>query len=157
MDRHVVQNGDGGIMISVYRSSRKGLSLVEIALLLPVLLLLAIVTFDIGRTTYYYSVIHNASTKGARYGTINPEDISGIVNVVRESSNGLDPSNVSISVCECGGTNACPSESACPAGHENSIRVKVSYNFQLFTPLANVIMAKDHFSLASVSYLAIMH
>jgi hypothetical protein len=142
-------------MISKYRSSIKGQSLVDMALLLPVLLMLAIVTFDIGRIIYFYCAVYNASKEGARYGIINPDDISGIVNVAMEFTAGLDPSDVSISVCKCGGTNACLLDNACPVGYKNIIRVKVSYNFQLITPLANVITAKDHVSLTSISYMAI--
>ena len=54
----------------------RGQSLVEIAILLPLLLLIFMLMLDLGRAVYYYSVIHNAAREGARYGVIHPDDDS---------------------------------------------------------------------------------
>ena len=140
-------------MKSIHQSSIKGQSLVELALLLPVLLLLTVVTLDLGRAIYYYSAVYNAAKEGARYGIINPDDVTGIVNAAEKLTVGLD--SVNVAVCECGGTNACILENACPAGYTDIIRVKVSYNFQLITPLADIVTGSDHIPLASISYVAI--
>jgi len=142
-------------MIRIYQSALKGQSLVEMALLLPVLLLLAVVTFDLGRAVYYYSAVYNAAKEGARFGIISPENTTGIIDAAKRLTVGLDQPNVNVGVCECGGTNACLLENACPEGYKDIIRVKVSYNFQLITPLANVITGRDHLTLSSVSYMAI--
>lgn len=48
------------------RSSRSGQSLVEFALLLPILALMLWTIFDLGRVVYYYSQVYNAAREGAR-------------------------------------------------------------------------------------------
>ncbi|MFC1997437.1 TadE/TadG family type IV pilus assembly protein [Chloroflexota bacterium] len=67
-----------------------GQSLVELALTLPMLLLLVIGVFDLGRGIYYYSAIHNAAREGARYGSVNRCDKEGIKVRAREMAIGLD-------------------------------------------------------------------
>lgn len=48
----------------------RGQSLVEMALTLPVLLLVVLGFIDLGRAVYYYSAIGNAVREGARYATV---------------------------------------------------------------------------------------
>lgn len=48
------------------RSSRSGQSLVEFALILPILALMLWAIFDLGRVIYYYSQVYNAAREGAR-------------------------------------------------------------------------------------------
>ena len=48
----------------------KGQSLVEFAIMLPILLLLILGVFDLGRVIYYYSAIANAAREGARFGVV---------------------------------------------------------------------------------------
>jgi len=59
-------------------SPQRGQSLVEFAMIIPIFLLLGVVIFDLGRGVYYYSAIHNAAREGARYGSVNKEDWSGM-------------------------------------------------------------------------------
>lgn len=59
-------------------AKNKGQSLVEFALVLPVLLLIAVMVFDLGRAVYYSSTIHNAAREGARYGIVHPDDETGM-------------------------------------------------------------------------------
>ena len=55
-----------------YRNTTKtrGQSLVEMALTLPVLLLLILGFIDLGRAVYYYSALGNAVREGARFATV---------------------------------------------------------------------------------------
>jgi Flp pilus assembly protein TadG len=62
---------------------QRGQSLVEFAFILPAFLLLSIIIFDLGRGVYYYSAIHNAAREGARYGSVNKEDWSGMRNAAQ--------------------------------------------------------------------------
>ena len=59
----------------------RGQTLVEFALVIPVLLLLAVVIFDFGRAVYYYSAVQNAAREGARFGavTIDPYAPEGVI------------------------------------------------------------------------------
>ncbi len=63
------------------RGSQLGQSLVEIALILPVLLTIISGTVDVGRLAYAYITIGNASYAGAQYASQSPEqslDSTGI-------------------------------------------------------------------------------
>ena len=52
-------------------SSRpRGQTLIEFAIILPVLLFILVVIFDLGRAVYYYSVLTNVAREGARYGSV---------------------------------------------------------------------------------------
>lgn len=50
-----------------------GQSLVEFALLLPLLLVLVMGLFEIGRAVFYYSAINNAAREGTRIAIVQPD------------------------------------------------------------------------------------
>ena len=106
------------------RSRHRGQSLVELALTLPVLLLLLVGVLDLGRVYFAHMTLTNASREGARYATSNPNDTTGIYNHAIAESQGsgivLTPLSVSIGCA-----------SGCTSG--NPVRVTVIYDFQLMT------------------------
>ena len=110
-----------------YRSIKNGQSLVEMALLLPVLLLLSVAAIDFGRGVYYYSAIYNAAREGARYGIIHPDDIAGIQNKAIDMAVGvnLDTSDVTVTPD--------PPDLLIP-----TIQVEIDYCFDLVTPIAMI-------------------
>ena len=55
------------------RRRERGQSLVETAVVLPILLLLLAATVDFGRAFDAYIVLTNAAREGARFGAVNPE------------------------------------------------------------------------------------
>jgi uncharacterized repeat protein (TIGR01451 family) len=61
------------------RQKERGQTLVEFALILPVLLMLIIGIFEFGRIIFLYANLFNAAREGARYGLINPQDYQGIL------------------------------------------------------------------------------
>jgi len=130
-----------------------GQSLVEMALLLPVLLLLSVVTLDLGRGIYYYSVVYNAAREGARYGIISPENTCGIIDTAKNLAIGLDQEKLDVYPCECGKT--CTGVNSCPVSYKDVIKVKVTYTFELVTPLANLFTGRDSFTLESTSMMRI--
>ena len=67
------------------RSNRfKGQSMVELALAMPVLLLLVLGTLDIGRVFIGYIEMRNGAFEGARYGSRVPSDTTGIKQAVTD-------------------------------------------------------------------------
>jgi Flp pilus assembly protein TadG len=60
--------------------SESGQSLVELALLTPLLLLLALGIIEIGRYMYIGIVVGNAARAGASFGVVRPGDGAGITN-----------------------------------------------------------------------------
>lgn len=123
------------------KRTARGQSLVEFALLLPILLLLAVMLLDLGRAIYYYSVIYNAAREGARYGIIHPEDSSGIESAARTLTVGLDQDDLSIS-------SVLP---ASPAESGDVVQVIATYRFRTVTPLANMFVDGGFIDLTSRS------
>lgn len=65
---------------------RRGTSLVEFALILPVLMILVVGLIDLGRGWSMVGVISNAAREGARFGSSHPLDNPGIKNRVMEEA-----------------------------------------------------------------------
>jgi hypothetical protein len=75
-----------------YREQRAsaGQDLVEYALILPLLLLLLLGIAEFALVIFSHDTIANAAREGARYGSIHPNDTSGICDRVRRLTTGLD-------------------------------------------------------------------
>ncbi len=99
--------------------------LVELAILFPLLMLVAFGVLDLGRLFHSSITIANAAREGARFGTFDPFDSLGIVAATRAEaqSSGIDLSGSTITV-------SCPDE-ACGSGLP--VRVTIQYPFQLLT------------------------
>jgi len=128
----------------------KGQSLVELALLLPVFLILAVVTIDLGRGVYYYSVIFNAAREGARFGIVHqqpyntiPINSVGIEAAARAKTAGLDQDNLSVPTIEIDG---------------DMLKVTVTYRFELITKVIGKFVTAcncGHIDLSSSSTMLI--
>jgi Flp pilus assembly protein TadG len=118
----------------------KGQELVEYALILPIFLLILMSILDLGRAVYYYSAIHNSAREGARYGIVFPNDLSGIEDVVRQKSVGLDPAELTV-------TTSLPDE--------DTIRVVVTFRFIAITPIAGALLGSNEVTLGSQATMRI--
>lgn len=87
-----------GLMVKSLRREN-GQTLVEFALIAPILFLLLLGIMELGRVIFAYNTISNAAREGARYGIIRPEDVTGIEQAARQLTTGLDqdPSVLQIS------------------------------------------------------------
>ena len=110
------------------RPSARGQTLIEYALILPVLMLLLVVLFDFGRAVYYYSVVYSAAREGARYGIIHPDDSAGIEDTARNLAVGLDPASLVIA------------SDHQDDGTYNRIAVTIQYVFDPVTPLVEDLL-----------------
>lgn len=119
--------------------SEGGQSLVEYALILPIFLIFALFITDLGRAAYSYSVVYNAAREGARYGSINPDDFTGIQNRAKHLTSGLDQSNLFVS----------------SATYSDTVQVDVSYTFTAATPIANILTSSNDITLTSRSTMFI--
>jgi Flp pilus assembly protein TadG len=130
------------------RFVHRGQTLVEFALLLPILLLLAVVIFDFGRAVYYYSTIHNAAREGARYGVIHPKDDTGMIAMAEDYAIGIDNIKVDASWAD---------SEKIGKNDTYSVSVTVRYCFTPVTPLVEIFVPKhapgasgcDHLLLTS--------
>jgi len=102
--------------------NKKGQSIVELALLLPVILMLLLGIVEFGRVYGAYMVITNASRQGARVGAVGGDDVA-IGDAVKDSANTLDQ----------GALLWIPTRSG-EGGVGETITVTVTYDIQLYAP-----------------------
>lgn len=111
------------------RYGKNGQSLVETALVLPVVILILSGIIDFGLLLNNYQVITNASREGARVAAVGYTD-SEIVDVVRNAAGILDPGQLLIDID--------PPESDREKGDE--VTITIEYNYTLFTPIISAIV-----------------
>lgn len=123
-------------MVKTVRVCRKKLSLndegqalVEMALVLPLLLLLLIGIFEFGRIMGAYMVINDLSREGARYGAVGHNDAE-IQALVESRRAWLDEEKLSVSVS--------PAFEIRNEG--DPLNVKVDYTVGLMTPVFSDIL-----------------
>lgn len=103
----------------------KGQSLVEVAILFPLLLLLLMGVMDLGRAYYALVALNDAAEEGAMYASIDPGNLGEIQNRAVHASSGLI-------TFEANRVNRVPS-SGFAAGAP--ITVTVTYDLDIYTPI----------------------
>lgn len=103
---------------------KKGQALVEMALILPLLLLLFMGIFEFGRIFGAQLLISNLAREGARYGVVGHNDIE-INNIILERHAWLDQNRMNVTIV--------------PAFEERvrggSLEVEIDYPLILMTPI----------------------
>jgi Flp pilus assembly protein TadG len=125
-----------------FPNSKRGQSLVEFAITLPILVLLLIGTLDFGMAIFSYSMLRDSAQEGAFYGSFNPENTAEIENRARNISprneEEIFSSPVRLSDREKVKVRVKILGSPCQGttdGVANSIRVEVSYRYPIPMPL----------------------
>ncbi len=121
------------------RPGERGSSLVEMALIFPVLLLLALGTMDIGMGFRTYIGLTNAAREGARWLSAHPDDVDGALARVSEEAGRL---GLSVGAISDGGVAVAisPQRSSYSAGERITVTVQYDYPllFGSFTGLPTV-------------------
>lgn len=129
---------------SCFHREQSGQSLVELAIILPVLILILVGIMDLGRVFYAQIVITNAAREGARYGSMYPMDIAGIKARAIAEAQGtgiqIDPDHVQVS-----GT-ATPGE---------PLTVTVTYRFAAITTLIGGLWGGGNLTLQGQATMVI--
>ncbi|NJD01861.1 MAG: pilus assembly protein [Ruminiclostridium sp.] len=105
-------------------NKKKGQTLVETALVLPIIILILMGILDFGMMFNNYLVVGNASREGARNAAVGATDME-IISIVGTVSGTLDASKIT--------TEISPGESLRKKGDEVAVTVKYRYDF--LTPL----------------------
>ena len=127
-------------------SNERGQSLVEVALAMPLLILIVMGILDLGRAFYAYVALSDAAAEGAAYAAIHPDDTTQIVERVADTSNVLvviDPALVSVDVPD-----------TTPG---NPITVTVQYEYQILTPIMNSFVPEGKITMRSEVVQAIIN
>jgi Flp pilus assembly protein TadG len=77
------------------RRGQRGQSLVETALVLPILLIILLGIFDFGRAVFAYNAISNAAREAARVAIVN-QNATGVVDEGKRAAIGLNPDTVDV-------------------------------------------------------------
>jgi len=111
------------------RQHCRGQSLVEFALILPVLLLTLMGIFDFGRAIFAYNAVSNAAREGMRVAIVN-QNPAAIEAEARAATTGLNPSEITVTF------TPCPTATTlgCLA------KVKVSYEWKAITPIIGSVV-----------------
>ncbi len=121
-----------------------GQNLLEFSLVVSLLLIFIFVIVDLGRITYYYSVLHNAAREGARYGVVNPFDLAGAETYAKDFAIGVnkDPSVLSITASR---------------PDDDTFQVTATYDFEAITPILGWLIDSggNNFVLSSISRMRI--
>lgn len=116
-------------MRELWRKTTRGQSLVELAVMMPVLVLILAGILDLGRAYMTLIALRDAAAEGAAYAALHPTDTNQIVARVADSSSGLvkvDPDMVAVE---------CPE-----AAPGQPITITVRYEYMLLTPVINALV-----------------
>jgi Flp pilus assembly protein TadG len=114
------------------KARNQGQGLLEFALALPFLMVVVFGVFDLGRVYFSTIILTSAAREGARYLSVNPDDVpyfnnTRVVTDLEARNSGIDLNNVDIS-CTNGGVDD-DDVSRCDSG-EGAV-VSVTHGFEL--------------------------
>ena len=114
----------------------RGQALVEFALIIPILLILLIAIFDVGRLVFAYNDITNSARSGVRVAIVNQGGTVARDATINQASLGLQPSDVTITYLNSAADAACgnPYKVGCLA------RVTVRFPWSSITPIIGSIL-----------------
>ncbi|KKM11911.1 hypothetical protein SY88_06665 [Clostridiales bacterium PH28_bin88] len=108
---------------------QRGQGLAELALLLPVLLLLVMGMMEFGRVSHAYLAVTNAAREGARAAAVGAPDAQ-IIDVVKASAGSLAGNSLEITID--------PQESSRQRGQP--VRVAVRYGVAIISPVIQSVV-----------------
>lgn len=116
-------------MLARKLKNNRGQAIVELAILLPVLLLILMSIFEFGRVFNAYMIISHASREGARAGSVGNTDTQ-IEAVISDVTPTLNSGNMTITIVDSGGSR----------NRGDSITVTINYSIDLITPLVGTVI-----------------
>jgi Flp pilus assembly protein TadG len=136
-------------VVSAFRRSRDGASLVEFGLVAPVLVLLTLGIIDFGRIMWTSTTIEHVAREAARYAALHgagakvEATVASTQTYATDRATGLRPGDMQVGVSYQGGSNASGS----------SVTVAITYDFNL---MMAQILGFDPIQLDSSSTFVIL-
>ncbi|MCB9112437.1 MAG: pilus assembly protein [Anaerolineales bacterium] len=139
------------------KPQKNGQSLVELAISLPVILLILLGTFDFGMALFSYSILRDAAQEGAFYASFNPGNKAEIENrarniLPRSDDNEIFSSPIDLRDESKVGLEIKVKGEACQGvtkGVANYIQVIVTYDYPILMPFTGRIIGSDTIRLSS--------
>jgi Flp pilus assembly protein TadG len=128
------------------RKSRAGQSAVELALVLPVLIVLLLVALDFARLYNMGMAVTDAARAGAQYGAQNPAAAANVLGMEQAACNSMPniactagTNAIATSFCQCSGsTVSCTSPGTCATYVQNFVQVTTSATFSTVVPYPGI-------------------
>jgi Flp pilus assembly protein TadG len=139
------------------RSKTRAQTMVELALVLPIILLVVLGLIEFGRAFFYYTMISGGAREGARYGCVHMEDgqaavESGVREAVYSRLLLIPTDTVTVTIAYDDGVNPYPNGYIGAAGHlgDSRVVVEVRAPFSMVTPIISEIFPSTtiHFTSA---------
>jgi Flp pilus assembly protein TadG len=131
-------------MLRLNKKNSKGQSLVEIAIVLPILILIVMGIIEFGLLFNNYIIIANASREGARKAALGGTD-SEIIQVIENMTTTLELSNMNIYI----------SPSFNSRRHGTQAKVEVAYRASLITPVIGKFFPGGEARLTATSIMRV--
>lgn len=135
------------------RRDRRGQTLVEFALILPIFLLILMGILDLGRAVYYSSTLSNVARETARDGIVD-QTCANLNTMAAQRAVGMTNVGVEIEWLDTG-TEAfiasCPLTGPVPPNHfyGDLIHVTVDYDYRAATPIIGNLVGTIHMQAES--------
>lgn len=126
-----------------YLRNKKGQSMVEMALVLPVLMLLLFGILEFGRVFNEYLVVTAAAREGARSAAIG-SDNTIVVNVVKEAARSVDRGSIDVAINPQNETDRV---------YGQPVTVTVSNPIQIITPLISAFFPQNPYTVESAAVM----
>lgn len=126
----------GMLMLKTRQDStgRRGQSLVEFALVAPLLLMVVFGTFDLGWAVYAKNTITNSAREGARVGVVVSKSDADIRTQVKHTAAALGLTDAQIVISPAGNASAPYRD------HQIALTVTVNYTYTPLTPIIGQIL-----------------
>lgn len=121
------------------RRTEKGQALVEMALVLPILLIIVFGIIEFGRIMNTYLILTNAAREGARQGVVGGTDLD-VYNAVKNNAYTLDSEELVIDI---------DSDPPGSRSRGTPLTVRVSYDVQIIAPVIGAITGNPYTVTAS--------
>jgi Flp pilus assembly protein TadG len=138
--------------------SERGQSLIELAITLPILILLLLGTLDFGMAIFSYSMLRDAAQEGAFYGSFNPTNVAEIENRARNisprSEEDVFSSPIRLRDTDLIKVNIKALGGACQGVHDgvaNTIQVNVSYRYPILMPFVGQLIGSKTIPLTGTA------
>ncbi len=116
------------------RRRETGQSLVELALAIPVLLILTFGIVDFGMALQRYITVTNAAREGARFGIVCNTDSAIQQRVSDYSDDLINPADVTVNW-----KDASTNSEVAPCSSTNYLEVTATYDYNFITPLGSFV------------------
>lgn len=123
--------------------NNKGQAIVEIAIIIPILILIIMTIFEFGRIFNTYLIVTHASREGARSAALGSDNIQ-VVQTVNNSIYYLDSSKLTISIS--------PSQSNRTRG--SNVNLDLQYDLDIIVPIIDKIIPNP-FSIKSKTVMRV--